>query len=94
MKTPPRCPRANAHAERFAGTIRHEITNRPLIINKHHPRTALNHYTAHHNHRPPHQALQLAPPPPDHPITEPGYTSTRRRPTLGGLINEYEPTAT
>ncbi|MEU4765632.1 hypothetical protein AB0H12_20490 [Actinosynnema sp. NPDC023794] len=40
---------------------------------------------------PPHRALQLAPPRPDHPIAEPGRTSIRRRPVLGGLINEHEP---
>ncbi|MFE9751131.1 hypothetical protein ACFYOT_40020 [Saccharothrix saharensis] len=46
-----------------------------------------------YNHRRPHQALQHAPPQPDQPIAEPGRTSTRRRPVLGGLINEYKPIA-
>ncbi|GAB3002664.1 transposase family protein [Saccharothrix stipae] len=45
------------------------------------------------NHRRPHQAPQLAPPRPDRPIAEPDHTSIRRRPVLGGLINEYEPVA-
>ncbi|ONI91918.1 transposase [Saccharothrix sp. ALI-22-I] len=53
----------------------------------------LQRYAAHYNHRRPHQALQLTPPRPDHPITEPNHTSIRRRPILGGMINEYEPTA-
>ncbi|MEU4807191.1 integrase core domain-containing protein [Actinosynnema sp. NPDC023587] len=91
---PPQCPRANAHAERFVGTVRREATDRLLIINEHHLRTVLNRYAAHYNHRRPHQALQLAPPRPDHSIAEPGCTSIHRRPVLGGLINEYEPTAT
>ncbi|WP_245950396.1 integrase core domain-containing protein [Saccharothrix carnea] len=93
MKTPPWCPRANAHAERFVGTVRREATDRLLILNEHHLRTVLDHYATHYNHRRPHQALQLAPPQPDQPIAEPGCTSTRRRPILGGLINEYEPIA-
>ncbi|WP_033440926.1 integrase core domain-containing protein [Saccharothrix sp. NRRL B-16314] len=93
VKTPPRCPRANAHAERFVGTVRREATDRLLINNQHHPRTVLNRYTTHYNHHRPHQALQLTPPRPDHPTAEPGRTSIRRRPVLGGLINEYEPTA-
>jgi transposase InsO family protein len=93
LKTPPRCPRANAHTERSVGTVRREATDRLLIINQHHLRTVLNRYTTHYNHRRPHQALQLTPPRPDHPTAEPGWTSIRRRPGLGGLINEYEPTA-
>jgi putative transposase len=90
MKIPPRCPRANAHAERFVGTVRREATDRLLIINEHHLRAALQRYAHYYNHRRPHQALQLAPPQSDHPIAEPGCTSIRRRPVLGGLINEYE----
>ncbi|MGW4115839.1 integrase core domain-containing protein [Actinosynnema sp. NPDC004786] len=93
VKIPPRCPRANAHAERFVGTVRREATDRLLIINEHHLRSVLDRYATHYNHRRPHQALQLAPPRPDRPITEPDYTSIRRRPILGGLINEYEPAA-
>ncbi|WP_202970898.1 integrase core domain-containing protein [Saccharothrix sp. ALI-22-I] len=93
MKIPPRCPRANAYAERFVGTVRREVTDRLLIINEHHLQAVLDRYAAHYNHRRPHQALQLAPPRPDQPITEPSCTSIRRRPVLGGLINEYKPTA-
>jgi transposase InsO family protein len=93
VKIPPRCPRANAHAERFVGTVRREVTDRLLIINEHHLRVVLGRYAAHYNHRRPHQALQLIPPRPDQPIAEPGRASIRRRPVLGGLINEYEPTA-
>ncbi|MFI9811487.1 integrase core domain-containing protein [Saccharothrix variisporea] len=93
VKIPPRCPRANAHAERFVGTVRREVTDRLLIIHEHHLRTVLDRYATHYNHRRPHRALQLASPRPDPPTAEPGYTSIRRRPVLGGLINEYEPTA-
>nr|WP_202970605.1 integrase core domain-containing protein [Saccharothrix sp. ALI-22-I] len=93
VKIPPRCPRANAYAERFVGTVRREVTDRLLIINEHHLRAVLQRYANHYNHRRPHQALQLTPPRPDHPIAEPGCTSIRRRPVLGGMINEYEPAA-
>ncbi|WP_245950423.1 transposase [Saccharothrix carnea] len=108
VKSPPRCPRANAHhgvreptptpranahAERFVGTVRREVTDRLLIINEHHLRVVLGRYAAHYNHRRPHRALQLAPPRSDRPIAEPGCTSIRSQPVLGGLINEYEPTA-
>ncbi|MEU4742407.1 integrase core domain-containing protein, partial [Actinosynnema sp. NPDC023658] len=90
VKIPPRCPRANCYAGRFVGTVRREATDQLLIINEHHLRTLLDHYVNHYNHRRPHQALQLKPPRPDQPIAEPGCTSMRRRPALGGLINEYE----
>ncbi|ONI87993.1 transposase [Saccharothrix sp. ALI-22-I] len=93
VKIPPGCPRANAYAERFVGTVRREVTDRLLIINERHLRVVLDRYAAHYNHRRPHRALQLAPPRPDRPITEPGCTSIRRQPVLGGLINEYEPAA-
>ncbi|WP_211269296.1 integrase core domain-containing protein [Saccharothrix syringae] len=90
---PTRCPRANAYVERFVSTVRREATDRLLILNEHHLRAVLDRYATHYNHRRPHQALQLTPPRPDQPIAEPGCTSIRRQPVLGGLINEYEPTA-
>ncbi|MEU4745588.1 integrase core domain-containing protein [Actinosynnema sp. NPDC023658] len=93
VKTPPRCPQANTYAERCIGTVRREVADRLLIINHHHSRAVLDRYAAHYNHRRPHRALQLLPPRPDQPIPEPGHISIRRRPVLGGLINEYEPIA-
>ncbi|MEU4744462.1 integrase core domain-containing protein [Actinosynnema sp. NPDC023658] len=90
MKIPPRCPQANAYAERFVGTVRREATDRLLIINEHHLRAVLDRYVSHYNHRRPHQALQLIPPRRDLPIAESACTSICRRPVLGGLINEYE----
>ncbi|MEU7528067.1 integrase core domain-containing protein [Saccharothrix sp. NPDC042600] len=89
---PPRCPRANAHAERFVGTLRREATDRLPILNEHHLRTVLDRFATHYNHRRPHQARQLAPTRPDRPEVEPSCTSIHRRPALGGLINKYEHT--
>ena len=94
VKIPPRCPRANAHAQRPVETVRREATDRLLILNEHHLRAVLQRYAHHYNHRRPHQALQLAPPQPDHPIAEPRCTPIHRRPVLGGLINEYFSSAT
>jgi len=90
VKIPPRCPRANCYAKRFVGTLRHEVTDRLLIINQRHLKSVLDRYVSHYNHHRPHRAQQLAPPRPDHPIPQPSHTSVHRQPILGGLINEYD----
>ena len=48
---------------------------------------------AHYNTQRPHRALQLRPLRPKSPGPEPIHGRIRRRPVLGGLINEYEPVA-
>jgi transposase InsO family protein len=93
VKIPPGCPRANCYAERFVGTVRSEVTDRLLVINERHLRTALERYVSHYNQRRPHRALQLVPPRPDRPVPSESHGHAVRRPLLGGLINEYEPAA-
>ena len=90
VKIPPRCPRANCFAERFVLTVRTEVTDRMLIFGERHLRRVLAEYTAHYNRRRPHRSLKLRPPRPDAPVREPIRGRIRRRPILGGLINEYE----
>ena len=93
VKIPPRCPRANCFAERFVLTVRTEVTDRMLIFSERHLRRVLAVYAAHYNARRPHRALQLRPPRPTSPVLEPVHARIRRRPILGGLINEYETAA-
>jgi putative transposase len=93
VKIPPRCPRANCFAERLVLTIRTEVTDRMLIFGEQHLRRVLAAYTAHYNGRRPHRSLELRPPRPDAPVPEPIRGRIRRRPILGGLINEYEAAA-
>ena len=38
----------------------------------------------------PHRSRQLRPPRPDHPVADLSQQRIKRRPVLGGLINEYE----
>jgi transposase InsO family protein len=90
VKIPPRSPRANAYAERFVLTARNEVTDRMLIFGERHLRTVLAQYEAHHNGRRPRRSCQLHPPRPDHPVADPSQQRIKRRPVLGGLINEYE----
>ena len=91
VKIPPRSPRANAYAERFVLTARTEVTDRMLIFGQRHLRAILAEYEAHYNGRRPHRSLQLQPPRPDHPVADlSSQERIKRRPVLGGLINEYE----
>ena len=90
VKIPPRSPRANCFTERFVLTARTELTDRILIFGERHLRTVLAQYSTHYNHRRPHRALHLVPPRPDHRAPDLDNQRIRRRPVLGGLINEYE----
>jgi putative transposase len=90
LKIPPRSPRANAYAERFVLTARTEVTDRMLIFGERHLRSILAEYAQHYNGRRPHRSRQLRPPQPEHPVADLSRERIRRRPVLGGLINEYE----
>jgi transposase InsO family protein len=93
LKIPPRCPRANCFAERLVLTVRTEVTDRMLIFGERHLRSVLAQYSAHYNRQRPHRALQLRPPRPQAPVPKPVHGKIRRRPILGGLINQYEAAA-
>jgi putative transposase len=93
VKIPPHCPRANCFAERIVLTVRTELTDRMLIFGERHLRRVLAEYSVHYNTRRPHRALQLRPPRPRPLVADRGHQRIRRRPFLGGLINEYEPAA-
>ncbi len=82
--------RDNAYAERFVLTARTEVTDRMLIFGERHLRSMMAEYARHYNGRRPHRALQLQPPRPDHPIADLSRERVKRRPVLGGLLNEYE----
>jgi transposase InsO family protein len=90
VKIPPRSPRANCYAERFVLTARTEVTDQMLIFSERHLQTILTQYAAHYNGRRPHRSQQLRPPRPDHPVADLAQQQIKRRPVLGGLINEYE----
>jgi transposase InsO family protein len=90
VKIPPRSPRANAYAERFVLTARTEATDRMLIFSERHLRIVMAQYVRHYNGRRPHRALQLQPPRPSHPVADLSQEQVKRRPVLGGLLNEYE----
>jgi transposase InsO family protein len=96
IRTPLRAPNANAHIERWVGSVRRECLDRLLIFNRRQLEQVLRVYVRHYNKRRPHRALDLQAP------DSSGLASThcqlpptaiRRRDRLGGLIHEYEATA-
>jgi putative transposase len=94
IRIPPRSPQANAFAERWVRTLRHELLDRTIIWNERQLRQLLNEYIDHYNTHRPHRGIQqrapndtgnVTPIGPGHPI--------QRRTTCAGLINEYRPAA-
>ena len=68
-------------------------TDRTLIFGERHLRRVLAEYATPYNTQRPHRALHLRPPRPQSPVPEPVLGRIRRRPVLGGLINQYESAA-
>jgi putative transposase len=95
VRTPIRAPRANAHAERFVGTIRRECLDWLLITNRRHLERVLRTYLEHYNEHRPHRALDLKAPAPrrlEQPRHPPPH-KIQRHDLLGGLLHEYTPAA-
>ncbi|MFE7243476.1 integrase core domain-containing protein [Streptomyces sp. NPDC057580] len=95
LKSPPQAPKANAHCERFIGTLRRELLDRTLILNDRHLRRTLTRYLEHYNEHRPHRALsQLCPSQaearPPRPVDLAKRRRVHRTTVLGGLINEYQ----
>ena len=88
-KTPVRAPRANAFAELFAGTLRRECLDHLLIVNERHLCGVLTVWQAHYNEHRPHQGRQQQASSDQQDRVVDLAAPIRRRPVLGGLINEY-----
>jgi putative transposase len=98
VRTPLQAPNANAHAERWVGSVRRECLDRLLIFGRRQLEHVLRVYIRHFNEQRPHRALDLRPPNGGsgtdrmhaaalHPL------QARRRDLLGGLLHEYEAAA-
>jgi putative transposase len=95
IRTPVRAPNANAHMERWVGTVRRECLDRLLIVGRRQLEYTLRAYTNHYNRGRPHRALDLRPPDssarsPVRSESVPQALQVNRRDPLGRLIHEYE----
>jgi putative transposase len=94
IRTPFQAPNANAHIERWVGTVRRECLDRLLILSRRQLEHALHVYVQHYNRGRPHRALDLTPPDSRarSPIEadSPSALQVNRRVLLGGLTHEYE----
>src|ERR1039457_6705733 len=93
LRTAVQAPRMNAICERLAGTLRRELLDRMLILGERHLRAVLIEYQVHYNMARPHPGIaQRAPggePDGSHiTVTDLDRERIRRKPVLGGLINE------
>ena len=88
VRTPYQAPNANAYAERFVRSIKHECLSRMIPLGEGHLRRSLTEYVEHYHCERNHQGLDNAL------IDDSTHTPTgkqiRRRSRLGGLLNYYE----
>ena len=94
LRTAVQAPRMNATCERLVGTLRREVLDRVLILGEAHLRAVLTEYQLHYNTARPHQGIAQRVPgeEPDAAratVTDIDRQQIRRKPVLGGLINEY-----
>jgi putative transposase len=87
-------PRMNATCERLVGTLRREVLDRVLILGERHLRSVITEYQVHYNTARPHQGIAQRVPDdgrdvPRATVINVDRQQIRRRPVLGGLINEY-----
>ncbi len=98
LKTPPRCPMANAICERVIGTIRRECLDWLIPLSEAHLRRALRLWVEHYNRGRPHMVLGPGVPDPPAAVSRSrpksrhflvDLCSVRSKAVLGGLHHEY-----
>ena len=87
--TPLLAPTANAHAERWVGSLRRECLDRLLIVSERQLAVVLHEYLTHYNSERPHRSCGLRPPTargdPALALTD----AVLRKVRLGGLLSDY-----
>lgn len=87
VQTPFQAPNANAYAERFVRSIKHECLNQVIPFGERHLRRTLAEFVEHYHRERNHQGLdnELI----DGVLSTRNATGIRRRQRLGGLLNYY-----
>lgn len=95
IRIPPRSPKANAFAERWVRTLRHELLDRTIIWNERQLQALLVEYIDHYNQHRPHRGINQRAPNDDMAVVAPIRPGRpiERRTMCAGLINEYRPAA-
>jgi putative transposase len=90
IKTPVRAPKADAFAERFVRTVRHEALDLTLVLGRGRLGRIFRRYVEHYNAQRPNRGLDLRTPAgaSERPISP--EVPRVRVDILGGLIHEYE----
>ncbi len=92
--TPIRSPKANAFAERWVETVRHECLDWIIVLGRRHLDRVLRTYAEHYNSERPHRGLALQTPEGSPTVNPAGRVpEIQRQDLLGGLIHEYEAVA-
>jgi transposase InsO family protein len=93
IRTPVQAPNANAHAERWVGSVP-RVPRPPAHLQRRHLEHVLRVYARHYNRHRPHRALALRPPEQADanptPLRAGPDLQLNRTDLLGGLIHEYE----
>jgi len=87
VQTPVQAPNANAYAERFVRSIKHECLNRVIPLGERHLRGTITEFVEHYHRERNHQGLENE-------LIEGAPAGRyagriRRCPRLGGLLNYY-----
>jgi len=94
IRIPPRSPQANAFAERWVRTLRHELLDRTIVWNERQLRALLEEYVEHYNRHRPHRGIQQRAPNDDAHVVPIGQDQPiQRHTTCAGLINQYRTAA-
>jgi len=86
VRTPFQAPKANAMAERWVRSIRHECLDHLLILNQRHLLRVLREYTTYYNAARPHQGINQQAP---IPFSNPQRGTVHCRDVLGGILHDY-----